>query len=159
MLDKKEIENPRAIEENVCLKIKSLRTFPMSENDTEILCMLLMSNNRNPVIPQEQKPFLYQLIEKRLEVVLKFKINDSRLILFLMQVTETPGKAVMMLWYLQWWCHTKNMTELDLDTFCRDIFPMGFPSDEDLSKVWNEQKIIGAGNLVDYTSAGQSILS
>jgi hypothetical protein len=159
MLNKSEIENPEAIEKNVCLKINGLRVHPMDHETTGILIKLLSSDVRKANIPEDQKPHLYKIIEKRVEVLFNFKISDDRLTIFLTQISQTPGTAVMLLWYLQWWCKENNKRELDLDFFCEEIFPFGFPSREDLQKVWDGQKLIDAGNLVDYTSAGQSILN
>jgi len=56
-----------------------------------------------------------------------------------------------------------NHNIIDLKMFC-EIFPNGFPSEQDLEKIWDGQKVdreknnqMASDNLVDYQSAMGSI--
>ncbi len=164
MLQYSETQNPKAIEENICLKIKQSPHLEMDNETTEILMRLINAKNKNFEIPENEKPFLYAVIEKRIKHCFQFIINDNRLILMLTQISKSPGAAIMILWYLQWWCANHDCKELDLEIFCEKIFPMGFPSQNALHSIWDSQKVKtsienrGSDNLVDYASAGQSLL-
>lgn len=161
MLHYSEIQNPRAIEENVCFKIRQSAKFAMDKETTGILMTLLLAKSKFE-IPEKEKPFLYSLIEKRINGCFDFVVNDNRLLLFLTHVSKTPGSAIMILWYLQWWCFSRDCRELTLNEFCERIFPHGFPSQNDLHSIWDGQKVDisnnrGSDNLVDYASAGKSV--
>ena len=154
------ILDPNAIEEIVCKKMEKLTTVRMTNELSSILIQLMLVPKDKPFkIPQEEKPFLFQVIEKRIEICFTFKTQDDRLILFLAALSVTPGIAVMYLWYLQYWCSKNDVKEIDLDILCSRIFPNGFFKEEDLSEIWDEQKVKseGSDNLLDYQTAGESI--
>ena len=161
MLENYETNYPKAIEIHLCAKMDSLKRFPMDNDLGMTLAQLLLCPKGELNIPQKEKPFLYQLIEKRIEHCFTFKIDDARLILFIAALSESAGTAVMYLWYLQWWCFRNSVEVIDLNIFCQRIFPMGFFSKEDLQKVWDGQKVkrdgMASDNLVDYFNAGISI--
>lgn len=94
--------NADSIKKIICDPIEAAPKYPMDEETTGILVKLLFSGQINPVIKDSEKPFLYQLIEKRLSLF-NFTIRDTRLIVFLMIISRSPGVAVMYLWYLQYW--------------------------------------------------------
>ena len=159
MLDEKVIQDQTAIEELFCKPFEKLKQHNMDNETSGLMIQLLMGNPQE--IPEKEKPFLLKLIEKRIEVVFDYVITDIKLLLFLCVLTETPGKAVMYLTYLQYWAKKNSKFEIDMDTFCQTIFPWGFPSDEDLDKLWDSQKVKTKGmsdNLVDYPLAMQSLL-
>ena len=148
---------PNAIEEIFCKEFEKLQRHPMDEKLTRGMMVFILSNIDNP-IPEIQKEFLYKLIKKRIDVLYNYTINDWRLISFLMVLTQRPGRAVMYLTYLQYWCKNNEVKELTIDIFCEKIFPMGFPKEEDLNKLWDKQKVQGTpDNLLDYPCALQSI--
>lgn len=165
--DKTQIEN--SVEEIFCKPFDKLKSHEMSEEDTELLIMLLMKEKINPTntpIAEKDKPFLYQVIEKRIDACFTFEITDARLILFLCAIAKSPGTAIMYLAYLQYWCKKNDVKEIDLEKFA-EIFPNGFPCEEDLQKIWDEQKVSrrtpegvripGSDNLLDYQTAYKSI--
>ena len=157
-----------AVEEYFCKGFEKLERHPMDEKDSEFLIKLLLSKKvtlEDCPLKQEEKPFLYQVIEKRVQHCFTYKITDSRLIMFLAIITKSVGTTVMYMAYLQYWCKNNNVKELDLDIFCNDIFPMGFPIEDDLKKLWYSQKVskdkmaLGgcSDNLLDYQTAYKSI--
>lgn len=161
MIKFSETTDPTIIERELCKKMHSLQRHNMDEELTKTLMSVYMAKGLN--IPDKEKPFLFQVIEKRLKYCFTIKIEDQRLILFLCALAESPGSAIMYLWYLQYWCFINDVKELNLELFCEKIFPMGFFSKTDLSKIWDLQKVSstrkenGSDNLVDYASAGMSI--
>ncbi len=159
MLQSKVIKQKNAVEKYFCEPFDKAQRVPMSKENTEILMRLLMTKELGDV-PENKKPFLVKVIEGRLKTSLSFSINDSRLILFIAIISQTPGTAIMYLTYLQYWCKRNQTKEIDLEKFC-EIFPMGFPDKKDLLKIWDGQKVLrgegGSDNLLDYQSAMLSI--
>lgn len=158
MLNPETTKQSDAIEVLFCEPFEKLERFPMSTELTQDLVRLYVSKNIE--IAEDEKPFLFRLIEKRVKHLYTFEIQDHRLILFLCILTESPGKAVMYLTYLQYWCKKNNVTKLTFDVFCEKIFPHGFPKESDLDELWNKQKVEpngGNDNLLDYHTALTSI--
>lgn len=162
MLDFDVTKKEDSIEELVCNPMREMKKTTM---DDELFSLLLgLSTAKvDKRIPQDEKPFIFQLIEKRILACFTFSISDDRAILVLCMVAVSPGKAVMYLWYIQWWCFTNNVQEVDFTTLCSRIFPNGFFCEEDLKTVWDNQKVkrpagsMCSDNLLDYGKAGFSI--
>lgn len=159
MLQEEQALSPDAIENIVCKPMEKLKRFPMDQDTTGVFVQLCLMPKEFS-IPEKEKPFLYSVIEKRIEHCYTFTIKDARLILAIAMLSETPGSAVLYLWYLQYWCKQNDVKELSLDQFCSDVFPFGFPSKDDLHTIWNSQKIAGKDqsyNLVDRSQSGLSV--
>ncbi len=163
MLKHEITKQENAVEEYICKQFESAEKHEMDKETTADLLRLMLVKKGNLEIPEKEKPFLIKVIESRVRACFTYKMEDIRLVLFLAMLTETPGSAVMYLTYLQYWCKKNNCHEIDLDKFCQ-IFPIGFPSKEDLHKIWDGQKIerakgssISSDNLLDHQSAMVSI--
>lgn len=159
-----EATNPDAIKIHVAQKIELAPTVPTSSDLSSILlsCMMMPEDL---VIPEEKQPFLMKIIKSRIWACFTFEIKEERLILFLSVVAENPGTAIMYLWYLQYWACKNNKRIITFDDICMTIFPKGFPTEKSMQEIWDGQKIqrkrddsMGSDNLVDYSSAGESIL-
>lgn len=148
-----------SIEDLFYKPLKEKQKEPMSSDLSNTFMQLALAKGLE--IPQEEKPFLYQLIEKRLEHVFTFKMTEPRAILLICAVAESAGNAVMYLWYLQGWCKEKNVRELDFDLICTKIFPMGFFPQSTLQAAWDAQKVkiqdSFTDNLLDYTIFGKTL--
>lgn len=159
MLDENVKEQPNSIEELFAKEFEKTKKNPMDKDTSEILMKLIMSKNSSYQIPEKDKPFLYKLLEKRIEVLHSFEVDD-RVLLFLCCICRSAGVGVMYCWYLQYQSKRKNTKEISLETFC-EIFPMGFPSEDDLSRLWDAQKVktkgMSSDNLLDYPQAGKSL--
>jgi hypothetical protein len=98
-------------------------------------------------------------MEKRIEVLHDFEL-DERTLLFLCCICKSAGVSVMYIWYLQYKSKKRNIKEISLESFC-EIFPVGFPSEDDLHRMWDNQKVLvkgmGSDNLLDYPYAGKSL--
>jgi len=159
-----ETANPDAIETHVALKMKEARIVPLSKDLSGILlsCMSMPEDLKFPV---EKKPFLLQVITKRIQACHTFEIKEDRILLFLAAATESPGTAVLYLWYLQYWACKNNKHVIDFHDICAEIFPNGLFDKITMKDIWDGQKVqrkqdgsMGSDNLVDYSSAGESIL-
>lgn len=89
------------------------------------------------------KDFLFQVIQQRADMY-KLKYTLPMLV-FVRFICDSPGKAVM-------WVHAlkrmeqDNHGEVSMNTLSY-AFPMGFPTDAALHKLWDAQK--GLGDSVD----------
>ncbi len=158
-----------AVEEHFCKPFEQADKHEMSIADTGDLLLLASSKNTfsNWPLLEKEKPFLYKVIEQRVQACFTFKITDCRLIMWLCMISKSPGTAVMYLAYLQYWCKKNNVKEIDIDIFCEKVLPSGYPSEEDLQEIWDAQKVIrtktkgdifpGSDNLLDYQQAYKSI--
>ena len=154
-----DVKNVNAIEEVICQKMEVLPCQPMDKDLSAILINLLFSEGAD-VFGEKPKPFLCEVISKRIECCFQYTITDTAN-LFLAALTQTPGNAVVYMWYLQYQCNKHGIDVVDLNFIC-DLFPIGFPSEKDMMDIWDSQKVLpvdhGPDNLVDYASAGLSLM-
>lgn len=159
MLDFNVTEQKNSIEELFAKKFEKLNKYPMDNETSEIFVKLILSKDSKYEIPENQKPFLYVLIEKRISLVHDYKIDD-RVLLFLSWICKSAGVGVMYCWYLQYEAKKRGVNEITFEIFT-EIFAWGFPSEDGLNKIWDEQKVIskdmGSDNLLDYPKAGLSL--
>ena len=138
-------------------------TEPMDEELSELLLALILSKKFE--IPKKEQPWLFELIEKRLDMSFTFTIKPEdkhKFMIYLCTLTESPGNAVVYLWYLQYYCAKKNIKELSFQHINMNIFPLGYFKKETLKQIWNSQKVIkenpdSQDNLFDIGMAGESI--
>jgi hypothetical protein len=160
MLDSSFKNRENAIEEVVYDFLKDCEVVEMSQETTEMFLRIGMLA-KNVKFPKEKKPPIFQIIEKRVEHCFTFKFIDDRALLGLSIWAESAGVAILYLWYIQAWCFKNQVKEVDFETLCLRIFPMGIFSEKDLKSVWDNQKVQKIGmesdNLIDYDVAGLSI--
>lgn len=160
MLDFSYTEKESAIEEIVYDFLKDCNLVPMTQETAETFMMIgLMPSNVK--LKTEEKPFVFRVMEKRVEYCFTFRFTDERALLALSIWAESAGVAITYLWYIQGWCFKHNVRDVDFDTICSRIFPMGIFSEEDLCVAWSKQKVnsknMRSDNLLDYGKAGLSI--
>jgi len=163
MLNYEITNDPNAIKEFVVDKIAKIQVKQLDEESTLFLLELLSNRSGQIKIPEKEKPVVFRIIEKRIENCHSFRITDARLLIYLTYISISAGNAIMYLWYLQAHCKERNIDSLNLDDFCLNVFPWGLPPHEDLQTVWDGQKVkrpnnsFASDNLVDYSSAGESL--
>jgi hypothetical protein len=133
----------------------------MSNEVTE-LYMLIGLMPKDTKLSTEEKPFVFQVMEKRVEHCFTFRFIDERALLALSIWVESAGVSIIYLWYIQAWCFKNNVREVDFETLGMRIFLRGIFSKEDLKSVWDNQKLktnsmSESDNLIDYNVAGLSI--
>jgi len=160
MLDNSYKNKENAIEEVVYNFLKDCDPVEMIKDITETFLMIDMMP-KNVKLSIEDKPFVFQVMEKRIEHCFTFKIIDERVLLALSIWAESAGSAILYLWYIQGWCFKNNIKEIDYETLGIRIFSRGIFSEKDLKSVWENQKVQHKGmesdNLIDYANAGLSI--
>lgn len=152
-----------ACEELVCKEMSKLTPSPLTDSMSEMLIKLLMIQDLQ--LPTEVKDeFMYKVIKQRL-TKFKYEMEDS-VILLLMMITGNPGTAVMYLFYFQYLIKTKYpellTKRIDINDFCMKLIPWGVFSDEDLIKIWDNQKLTGhprnsMDNIVDHPELCESL--
>jgi hypothetical protein len=163
MLEFSVTEQPNSIEELFAKEFEGLRKYPMDNETSEIFVKLILSKDSKFEIPDNEKPFLYQLIEKRISVLHDYKLDD-RVLLFLSFICKSAGIGVMYCWYMQYESKKRNIELVSFEIFA-EIFGCGFPSDDGLQKIWDSQKVdttnkdrsAFSDNLLDYPKAGLSL--
>lgn len=160
MLDSSYKNKENAIEEIVYDFLKDCETVEMSFDTTKTLLSIGMLP-KNLKIKDEEKPFLFKIMEQRIKHCFTFVITDERALIVLCDWAKSAGEAIMYLWYIQGWCFKHNVTEIDFDTLLSRVFPLGMFTQKDLDSAWDNQKVntpnMESDNLVDYAMAGLSI--
>lgn len=149
-----------SIEKVFCENFEKLKPQPLSENQSEILQHLMLFKRSPQTKPIENKPPLFQMIEKRIQNLHTYLI-DIPAMFYLTTIVKKPGDVIMYCWYFQYLSKKRNIKEFTIDEIV-NIFPMGFPSENELKKVWDIQKVERpsmeySDNLLDYKEAGKSI--
>ena len=159
MIDFSVTEQPNSIEELFAKKFEQLNKYPMDNEISEIFVKLILSKSGGYKVPEEEKPFLYKLLEKRILLIHDYEVDD-RVILFLCCICKSAGDGVMYCWYLQYESKKRGVNKISFEIFA-EIFGSGFPSVDGLKKTWENQKVkregMSSDNLLDYHRAGLSL--
>jgi hypothetical protein len=88
---------------------------------------------------------------------------DKKSFIMISMMCETPGAAVMYVYYLLYKSKELGEKIISFETLCSSIFPWGFFTEETLHFYWDEQKVkksntqAGTDNLLDYHEASSSL--
>lgn len=156
------INNPNAVEEIFCKEMDNAKTETLNKEDFELF-VTLCSSKPKPLesVNKEDKFFLYEVIEKRVQHCFGYKITDARTIILIATMSKTTGGAIMLLTYIQYRCKKDNIKEVTFDYLIK-LFPDGFVTESELETIWSKQKVskskdMSSDNLLDYQSALKSI--
>ena len=91
-----------------------------------------------------------------------FELKEYKVLSLLIYICGNIGKLMMYCVYIQYKLKELNERELTFRIFNENIFPFGYPTDNDLDNLWESCKIdkegnSGSDNLIDYQSAMKSI--
>lgn len=104
----------------------------MSEDLDGIFFRMMMVDGEPVDIPQIKEEFLFKVIDSRAKY-LGLDMTDSAKI-FLMFLCQSPGNVVMYLCALRTKAQKVDMSVLT------NYFPMGFPNEESMGRLWDLQK-------------------
>jgi|GEM_PF-4159990 len=157
-----ETENSTAIQRYVCEPMLALQRVNLSDDDVNMLNELLSFPSGDEYKDHNQQPYMVQRVAKRIKVIHTFKTVDWGLIYFIAHFCKLEKYVQLMLWYLQYWAYRNHTPEITLETFKNEILNEGWFTDDDLDKIWENQKVnisctLFSENLVDYSLAGVSI--
>jgi hypothetical protein len=152
-----------SIEKLFCVPFSKLKVDSLDKNNFEVLFKLLQLEKLNSEINllDENKPFLYLIFEKRLQIH-SYSANIYTK-LFIAHICKSAGEVIMYCWYLQYISNIRNIKLFTLEDVI-NTFPDGFPTSNELHDIWFNQKVSrenmdNSDNLLDYYSAGKSILN
>jgi hypothetical protein len=145
---------PTDVEEKFCKILDKMdANIPLSPDQFGLFITLLSIEDRELEELYEKIPPMGHLIKGRLES-LKYTL-DKKTQIILSFIVDTPGDAVMYIYYLAYKAKQRNKDIITFDDFV-DIFPMGYFSKSQLDKAWDAQKRKGQ-NLLDYPEASISL--
>lgn len=157
-----------AVEKLFITPFHQLPVHPISEEDMKVHIHLL-SFEKMDTPDAEQKVhsdsmrelFIYRVINKRM-ATMGLKLSPC-LIFILALISENPGTAVMYLAVLRAWATKNSTNSVNLTQWCESVMPDGYPSEEDLKKLWYSIKVntdffMGQSNLLDIGKAYKSIM-
>ena len=131
------------------------KTRPLTEDESKFFINAMMASaNHKGEMPAEmleslQKTFVFAVMEKRLEMC-DAKV-DPFLLAFVSSLCDSPGKAVLWAWTLAFiYVQIGSGAPVEF-AFWTTYFPTGVPTEEELRRIWDEQKAPGKplGNTVD----------
>jgi hypothetical protein len=168
MLENKTIQDPSAVEKIFCEAFDKISfSTPMDELEMKMMMSALQFEEgllkKDPFAdtPKEELPFVVQLVKQSLKSRFTFEMTDCMQVLVGI-LGKNAGTCIMYLTYLQYRAKKLGVKKITAMEFAQNIFPMGVPSEEDLHKLWDSQKVkraetMASDNLLDYQSALVSI--
>lgn len=155
--------------EEMCIEICGNVNHPLDEAQMNDLFAFLDKNFNDFVLDfvkdekNREASFLYNVIEKRIDVQFTFKLEPSA-IMWLATISGTPGLAIMYLWYIQYMTSKHEYMKQNIITtelLAKYVFPLGILSDEKSKQIWDKQKFTynkRGANMVDCSALGENLL-
>ena len=148
-----------------CEELDSKPKMEMSQEEEDIFlrCKAYESNIRH--FPECQKMLkgwnAAAILNERVKSSHTYTLELSGQVFF-GAILDRPGIVVQYANYMQYKCWQHGIKHIDMESFSRYIFPMGFFSEDTLHEMWEKQKIIpkdgGAlGNMLDHPEFMESI--
>lgn len=120
----------RLTNEEVNVVINATLNEELINKDKEVLDLL------------EGKPqvAMATVVYKRINSACSYKITPTVALLSEM-VVKNFGSSTMLCAFMQYKAHQLGFKIIGVDIFCRDIIPFGVPTDEELQRLWDLQKL------------------
>lgn len=158
--------HPDAVEKYFCVPLSKFIPKQLTSEQAKLLIAISMCDADK--IDEFEEDFanvywFYPAIAKRLRAYFGYTM-DVKAQMLLCTWCESIGDMVIYLTYLQYWCKKNNVKEIAHTLLCEKVFPHGIFDRTFMSHVWDGQKVSstisgGSDNLIDYSSAMQSILT
>lgn len=141
--------------------------LPMNDEQSHafVSCCMnqkVMDDDKDVVEKLEKKQLGYSSVFwNRVKYCHTYTVSPS-LALFMGFVARSFGEVTIYANYLQYKAHQYNQKHIDINFISMHCFPMGFPSEEVMHKVWDAQKVErknfgDSDNLLDYQKCQESI--
>jgi hypothetical protein len=119
-----------------CDSFLQAKTMPMSREQTEVFLSLIMMEQKRAPMPEEALGFQYKVAAKR-AAALGLDINPYALMMICI-LSNSVGNVVMYVTALTRYYHRVKQP---IDTrLLAEAFPVGFPTSDELHRLWDEQK-------------------
>ena len=149
--------------EEWCKEFEKACKKPMNDEQGKLMFTLLLNQDQidgNEEFTKEidNAHSLSAVLKKRIEAgPFTYSLTNSAFV-FIESILDNFGTSTMICAYLQYISHKTGKNVLGLNEICKDAFPLGFPGEEDLQKLWDKQKIQGVpDNALDYNIYGPVI--
>lgn len=109
---------------------------PMTEDESMLFMSLVM--NKEPIEPPVGF-FLYDIIKKRIDVYEVADKIDIKVVILCSFFSTTPANIVT--WFHTLLAMAEQKSPVTIEDWT-DKFPMGIPTKEAISRIWQEQKIL-----------------
>lgn len=144
-----------------CEELDSKEKCEMSKEDTEIFFKIKLREDRINNDQHCKTMLAMSITHNRIKQFHTFTANNA-VLMFMGCMIESPGIAVEYCNYMQYKCWQRGIKHIDMETFSRCIFPMGFFSEDTLREMWDKQKIIpkdggSLANMLDRPEFMESI--
>lgn len=155
------------VEKFYCTKFGNLKVREFTRDEAEIFIRInLLDDQACTEILNDENNFIGNLINKSMPIRFpQFQVSNHLKVLMSV-LCDTPGKVVMYYAYFRYLSFKYKINKIDTWRFSRE-FPMGIPTEEELSKLWREQKIdfsdennragLGSDNLLDHSRCYNSM--
>jgi hypothetical protein len=162
-----ETKNRSAVEYYFCQKFAEIPLAATSKETGQLILKIAMMAPEIVTINERiySKEFpLYDITSRRLNDFYTFNC-DYRTKLFLCHLVKgSVSSLISYLTYLQYWAYKQSKQLITFDVFIKEIFPKGFPTNEDVKKLYEtctlhpeEGKVLASSNLLDYPISLSSI--
>ncbi len=149
--------------EKLCEKMEALPVHPLTEEDVKTYFdITLIPNNR-------QVDFMHDFMKEDWVMAGLFKranaaltaIFEPKALAWIRINAKSIGEGVLLLYYAQYKAKKCGNKSIDVPFLSMYVWPMGFPSSEDLQKIWDIQKMnlpgVPTDNAIDIPLASKSI--
>lgn len=133
-------------------KFLTLPQKPMSSADSGVFVMCSF-HEKDKAFPGKgiEDSFLYKVVDKRAKFY-GLELTPA-VTTMVASLSDSPGTAVMYVVVMKYYAVKEGLSRIGMDEFAR-MLPMGYPSKDHLSKIWDEQKgfangIKGVDNILD----------
>lgn len=172
MLQKETIQNDiTAIERLICEPLDQHRNErKLNQDEMMVFVNLILTKDDDKIKSMyddiSQQSIVPKAIAARQKAVFNNNMLDEKCLIALTVITEgNIGKAIMYLYFCQWWAFKNGVDPLffDFETeICQKIFPHGMFNDESMQKIWDATKVTDgrmSGNLIDYSICAGSFIN
>lgn len=148
-----------------CEELDSKEKCEMSKEYQKIFSEIMIKEeevNKSSKINDLLECFtLAGLMHRRIKHYHTFTASNA-VLMFMACMIDRPGIVTEYCNYMQYKCWQRGIKHIDMETFSRYIFPMGFFSEDTLREMWEKQKIIpkdggGLANMLDHPEFMESI--
>lgn len=150
--------------EEWCKELEKCQCRQMTKDESDILLRATIAEK------EIEKDDLYDkmvasndnmvsMIHKRIKHCHTYTAGKS-VVIVLAYICNSPGIAVQYCNFIQYKCHQKKISHVDMTAFSRLLFPWGFFKDDDLQRMWELQKVMaddGRMNMLDRNECMKSI--
>lgn len=131
---------------NWAIEFISALTVPMDKQLTKVFMMCCLAESAKKDIGQELKEeFVYKIIDKRAQFIGLTMTEPVKMMLCVL--STNVSRAVMYVYALRYFQVNAKLGPISTEDLAA-LFAYGFPSEAELSRLWDLQKN-GAGNLLD----------